>query len=66
MYVILGICFILLGIFMIMKPETIHNLKYHNFFSEPPKIFLISARFSGCIFIGLGLVLVSLVGMGKL
>lgn len=58
MYLILGIIFILIGLLMVVFPEFIYELQ-ESFRSDmigtPSKLYIISTRFGGVMFILVGL-----------
>ena len=57
MYMLLGVIFIVVGIAMVVFPNTYYELTQgwkNNSYSEPSKIFIIGARIAGILFVVLG------------
>ena len=58
MYIIIGMIFIIIGLMMLICPKTIFEIAEqwkNNYNSEPSKIYIISIRFGGSMFLVIGL-----------
>lgn len=58
MYILISIIFICIGIIMLINPEIIFRITEswkNDSYTEPSKIYIISTRFGGCMFLIIGL-----------
>lgn len=58
MYIFISIIFVGIGIIMLINPEIIFRISEswkNDTYSEPSKIYIISTKFGGCMFLIIGL-----------